>query len=140
MNQALLFFHLFGLMLGAAGGMSSGIIMRRAASATPEAARTLRELGPMLARVSAAGVGLLWVTGLVLVWSRWGGPGNLPPLFWVKLVFVLTLTATVAGTGMAYAAVRGGNPAAAARLSKLGPISGISAILAVLFAVCAFSS
>ncbi len=102
--------------------------------------RTLRGLGPMLANVSAVGLALMWATGLAMVWSRWGGPGNLPGLFWVKFVFVLTLTAATIAIHMSYAQIRGGNPAAAARLPKLGPISGISAVLAVLFAVYAFSS
>jgi hypothetical protein len=140
MSQALLFLHLFGLMLGAAGGMSSGLIMRRAATATPEAAGTLRGLGPMLANTSAAGVALMWVTGLVMVWATWGGPANLPSLFWVKLVFVLALTAAVGAVHMTYGQIRRGNPAAAARLPKLGPVAGLSALLAVLFAVYAFSS
>src|SRR3954454_11263761 len=128
MSQALLFLHLFGLMLGAAGGMSSGLIMRRAAAATPQDARALRGLGPMLADTSAAGLALMWATGLVMVWSRWGGLGNLPGLFWVKFVFVLTLTAAAVATHLAYRQIRGGNLGAAARLPKLGPAAGISAI------------
>ena len=89
MNQFLLFLHFVGLMLGATGGFGSAIVMRRAAGAPPEAARTLRELGPMLANVSAVGLGLMWLSGLIMVWSRWDGPGSLPGLFWVKFVFVL---------------------------------------------------
>ena len=140
MSQALLFIHLVGLMLGAAGGISSGLIMRRVATATPEAARALRGLGPLLANLSATGLLLMWLTGLVLVWTRWGGPGNLPGLFWIKFIFVLTLTAAVGGIHATYAQIRKGNPAAAARLAKLGPIAGLSAFLAVLFAVYAFTS
>ena len=114
--------------------------MRRAAGAPPDAARTLRGLGPMLANTSAVGLALMWVTGLVMVWSRWGGPGNLPGLFWVKAIFILTLTAAAIGTHLTYAEIGRGNVAAAARLPKLGPVAGLSAILAVLFAVYAFSS
>ena len=40
---------------------------------------------------------------------------------------------------MTYAEIRKGNVAVAARLPKLGPMAGISALLAVLFAVLAFS-
>ena len=140
MSQAVLFLHLVGLMLGAAGGFSSALIMRRAAGAPPDAARTLRGLGPMLANTSAAGLALMWVTGLVMVWSRWGGPGNLPGLFWVKAIFILTLTAAAIGTHLTYAEIGRGNTAAAARLPKLGPVAGLSALLAVLFAVYAFSN
>ena len=139
MNQFLLFLHFVGLMLGATGGFGSALVMRRALVVPAEAAGTLRGLGPMLANVSAVGLGLMWLSGLVMVWSRWGGPGNLPGLFWGKLVFVLSLTAAAVAIQLTYRAVRGGDVAAAARLPKLGPVSGVSALLAVLLAVYAFS-
>ena len=139
MNQVLLFLHFVGLMLGATGGFGSALIMRRAAAATPEAGRTLKELGPMLANVSAVGLALMWPSGLVMVWSVWDGPGSLPGLFWVKFVFVLTLTLGAVLIHHAYAEIRRGNFGAAARLPKLGPLSGVSALLAVFFAVFAFS-
>jgi hypothetical protein len=139
MNQILLFLHFLGLMLGATGGFASALIMRRATGLTPERARPLRELGPMLANVSAAGLALMWLSGLVLVWSLWDGPGSLPRLFWVKFLFVLSLTAAAVVIHMTYAEIRRGNPAAATRLPRLGPIAGSSSLLAVLFAVIAFS-
>ena len=113
MNQILLFLHFVGLMLGATGGFGSALVMRRAQAVPAEAAGTLRGLGPMLANVSAVGLVLMWLSGLVMVWSAWGGPGNLPGLFWLKLVFVLSLTAAAGMIHRTYAAVRGGNAAAA---------------------------
>ena len=138
-NDLILFLHFFGLMLGAAGGMSSAIIMRRAASLPPEQGQVIRGLGPVLANVSAAGVIVLWITGLIMVWSKWNGIGSLPTLFWVKFIFVVTLTAAAIAIHMTYADVRKGNTAAAARLPKLGPIAGLSALLATFFAVFAFA-
>ena len=41
---------------------------------------------------------------------------------------------------MSYAEIRRGNMAAAARLPKLGPVAGVSALLAVLTAVFTFSA
>ena len=139
MSQFLLFLHFVGLMLGATGGFGSALIMRRAQSLSPEAAGPLRGLGPMLANVSATGLGLMWLSGLVMVWSRWSGPGSLPGLFWFKFLFVLLLTATAVMIHMTYRAIRGGDGAAATRLPKLGPVAGISSLLAVLLAVYAFS-
>ncbi len=137
-NDVILFFHFFGLMLGAAGGMASGLIMRKAAGLPPEQGQTIRMLGPMLANVAHLGVVVLWVTGLTLVWSKWNGLGSLPTLFWVKAVFIVTLTASAIAVHMTYAEIRKGNKAVASRLPKLGPLSGASAVLAVLFASLAF--
>lgn len=139
MHQTLVFLHLFGLMLGAGGGFVSSLIMRRAARAAPEEAKTLRGLGPMLANTSAVGLTIMWFSGLALVWTVWGGVGALPGMFWVKLIFILTLTAAVVAIHRTYAEIRGGNPAAAGRLPKLGPAAGVSSLLAVLFAVIAFA-
>ena len=139
MNDFILFLHFVGLMLGAAGGLSSSIIMRRALTMGPEQAQTIRSLGPLLANVAHIGVAVLWITGPILVWSKWNGPGSLPTLFWVKFVFVLTLTAASIFIHMTYAEIRKGNVAVASRLPKIGPVAGISALLAVLFATFAFS-
>ena len=138
MNNFILFLHLFGLMLGAAGGLGSGVLMRRALAMPADEAKVVRGLGPLLANVAHIGVALLWVTGLILVWSKWDGFANLPQLFWVKAIFILSLTAVAIFVHMTYAEIRKGNVAVAARLPKLGPMGGVSAILAVLFAVYAF--
>ena len=139
MNDAILFLHFVGLMLGAAGGFASAIIMRRALVLPADEAKVVRGLGPILSTVSATGVAVLWVTGLIMVWSKWDGFGSLPQMFWVKAIFILSLTVMTALIQLTYAEIRKGNPAAAARLPKFGPMAGISALLAVLFAVLAFN-
>jgi hypothetical protein len=139
MNEALLFLHFFGLMLGAAGGFASAIVMRRALTLPADEAKVLRGLGPTLAKVSATGVAVLWVTGLIMVWSKWSGFASLPQMFWVKAIFILSLTVVVGLIHLTYGEIRKGNPAAAAKLPKLGPMAGASALLAVLFAVLAFN-
>ena len=72
-SQFVLFLHFVGLMLGATGGFGSALVMRRALAMPAEAAGPLRGLGPMLANVSGVGLALMWLSGLVLVWSQWGG-------------------------------------------------------------------
>jgi hypothetical protein len=138
MSVVMLFLHLFGLMLGAAGGIASRLVMRRAAGLPEEQAAPLRALGPALANLSAVGVGLLWLTGLALVWLR-GGSAGLPMAFWIKMAFVAALTLAIGLIHHAYADIRRGDKAAAARLPVLGVIAGLSSVLAVLFAVIAFS-
>ena len=139
MNQFILFLHFVGLMMGAAGGFGSAVIMRRALALPADEAKVVRGLGPILANVATVGLALLWVTGFILVWSKWDGFGSLPKLFWVKAVFILSLTVVHGLVLMTYAEIRKGNVALAARLPKLGPMGGISALLAVLFAAMAFS-
>jgi hypothetical protein len=139
MNDFILFLHFFGLMLGAAGGLGGSIVARRALALPAEQAQTLRGMGPIMANVAHVGVVVLWVTGLILVWSKWDGIASLPNLFWVKFVFVLTLTAASLAVHLTYAEIRKGNRAVASRLPILGPAAGVSALLAVLFAAYAFN-
>ena len=125
-------------MMGAAGGFGSAVVMRRALAVPADEAKVIRSLGPVLAKVATVGLALLWATGLILVWSKWDGFGSLPQLFWVKAVFILSLTVVHGLVLMTYGEFRKGNVAVAAQLPKLGPMGGISALLAVLFAVMPF--
>ncbi|HEY7797416.1 MAG TPA: hypothetical protein VIA80_01520 [Hyphomonadaceae bacterium] len=136
--DALLIVHFAGLMMGAGGGIGSTIVMGYARSLPEEQAIIVRGAGPALARLSTFGLVLMLVTGGALVQFRYGGFGAMPQMFWVKLVFVATLTLAAILIEVTYAQVKKGNAAAAANLPRLGPVAGISALLAVVFAALAF--
>lgn len=138
LTDILLFIHLLGLMMGAGGGFGSMIVMRAALARPPEQAGVLRSVGPALGRFSLIGLVLMWLTGLSLVFLKYGGFSALPTIFWVKIAFVLSLTAAAFTLELTYAAVKRGDAKAAARLPLLGPCAGISSLLAALFAVLAF--
>lgn len=137
MLDALLAAHLVGLMMGAGGGFGSMIVMGAANKAPADQAMTLRRLGPTLARFAHVGLILLWITGVSLFLMT-GGSAAMPPFFWVKLAFVGTLTLSAFATEITYAQIKAGNVKAAARLPILGAVSGLSAVLAVIFASLAF--
>jgi hypothetical protein len=136
--DALLIVHFAGLMMGAGGGIGSTIVMGYARSLPEEQAIIVRGAGPALARLSTFGLVLMLVTGGALVQFRYGGFGAMPQMFWVKLVFVATLTLAAILIEVTYAQVKKGNAAAATNLPRLGPVAGISALLAVVFAALAF--
>jgi hypothetical protein len=138
LTDILLALHLFGLMLGAGGGFGSMTVMRIAAARPPEQAAVLRSLGPSLGRLSTVGLVLMLVTGPALVSLKYDGFANMPAMFWIKLVFVTTLTLAAIMIELTYAQIKRGNMAAAARLPMFGPVAGLSSVLAVLFAVLAF--
>lgn len=138
MLDALLVVHLIGLMLGAGGGIGSMVTMRYAGPLPPEQAGVVRGLGPILARVALTGLIILWITGVAMVGTMGGDPSIFPWQFWAKMFFVGTLTISSIAIEITYAQLKRGNLKAAARLPVLGPISGISAVLAVTFAALAF--
>lgn len=137
MNQILLILHLFGF--GAAIGASIGnFTIIRLITASPGDAPVLGKVPPMLARVGQGGLGLLWLTGLIMVWSVFGGPQNLPGTFWIKFVCVLIVTAGVILLGLTLKRVQAGDAAARARLPLLGAITTGFLVLVVIFAVFTF--
>jgi hypothetical protein len=138
MTDILLIFHFIGLMLGAGGGLGSTVAMAHARSLPPEQSGPIRAIGPSLAHMSAAGLVLLILTGVALVAIKYGGFGAMPTLFWIKMIFVATLTFAAIMIEITYTQVKKGNAKAAAILPRLGPVAGISSLLAVIFAALAF--
>lgn len=138
MTDALLALHFIGLMLGAGGGFGSMISARVAAAQPPEHAPAFRALGPALARLSTVGLIVMLATGVALVLAKYGDVSALPGLFWVKMLFVTTLTLAAIVLELTYAEVKRGNAAAAARIARIGPIAGASSLLAVVIAAFVF--
>jgi hypothetical protein len=98
----------------------------------------LSKLTPRFARIGQIGLGLLWITGIILVWTAFGGPGNLPSLFWWTFVLVIAVSAVVGMLDATMRRVRAGDRAVAARLPVLGATSFVLTILIVIIAVFAF--
>ncbi|HEY5080472.1 MAG TPA: hypothetical protein VII91_00825 [Bauldia sp.] len=139
MNQILLVLHLFGFG-GAVSSSVGNIVVMRLIGAAPGDAPVLGKVPPMLASVARGSIGLLWLTGIIMVWSVFGGPGNLPGLFWIKFILVLAVTAAVVMIGLAMKAARNGDTGAAARIPLYGMISSGLLVLIVIFAVWAFAN
>ncbi len=136
MHGFILFLHFVGLMLGAAGGFASALVMIRARSAPEDQAQTMRTLGWPLAMMSATGLVVLWATGILMIFTS---APTLPVLFWAKILFVVVLTVLSGLIHKTYADIRRtGDTALVQRLYALGPASGVILLLIVLLAVYAF--
>lgn len=128
--------HLFGLMLGAGGGMGSMFLAmqaRRLDGPPPPALAALRRRFGMAGFI---GILLLWVTGLWMWLSVYDG-ALLGPAFVLKLV----VAAFILGVGIfGFVAMQRATPGSPppALLRRLGPLSGVAAYLAVALAVLVF--
>jgi hypothetical protein len=137
MNEILLILHLFGFAMGIAAAFGNGL-MFMTMRGTPASAPVLAGITPRFARIGQIGLGLLWITGIILVWSAFGGPQNLPGLFWWKFVLAVLVTVVIALLDVTLRRVRAGDRAAAARLPALGATSFVATILILIIAVFAF--
>ena len=107
MNDILFMLHLFGFGVAFAAAVGNFIILQLVTSSPADAP----VLGQGAAAAGAGGSGrtrALWVTGPIMIWTKFGGIGNLSWAFWVKFLCVIALTAVVVILSIPLEADRGG--------------------------------
>src|SRR5437667_8248208 len=83
-KNVLLILHFFGLGAGFVAGFGTFLVQTVINKSPAADAPILSRAQPPLAMFGEVGLVLLWVTGLIMVFSRSGGVGSLPPAFWWK--------------------------------------------------------
>jgi hypothetical protein len=139
METVLLTIHFLSLAVGIGGGVSSAIAGATFADAEPPVAPAI---GKLVSKIGDAGFGalvLLWLTGIILVFTEYGGFGALPGSFSVKMIGVLGLTgAVVAMQIVKRTALKAGHPPDPGRMKTLGQIALVSAIFTIVMAIVTF--
>lgn len=138
LNQLLLFLHFLGLGLGMSASFGNLLMGKLIGEATPAERPVLGRFPPVMSHVGAGGLVLLWATGLVLTFTKWGGFANLPWQFHVKITGVVLLTLVVGVIEALQAKAKRGDAAAMARLPKVGSIATLLVLVIVFFAVLTF--
>jgi multisubunit Na+/H+ antiporter MnhC subunit len=128
--------HLFGLMLGAGGGMGSMMVAIQAKRAGGPPAPALLSLRKNFAMAALIGVLLLWVTGLWLWLVDYDG-AMLGTVFALKILAAALILAILIAARIAMARTPAGSPPPA-WLQRVGPLSGLLAYVAVALAVIVF--
>ena len=137
-NQVLLILHFVGLAMGLSVSFATAVMMGLVAKAAPNEKAVLGRFLPAMSRVGEVGLGLLWVTGVTMVFTKWGGFAALPWQFHVKLTAVVLLTVTVAYLKVQIRKAQAGDQSAMARIPRFGPLAALFALVAVVFAVLTF--
>lgn len=137
MNEILLILHFFGLAAAAGASIANTVVLRQVMAA-PGDAPVLGKVQLPLSRAGQVGLGLLWLTGLTMVWSRFGGPENLPWTFWIKFLCVLGVTGGVVMLDILAKRARAGDQGARGQLPIYGAATGSLLVLVVIFAVVTF--
>jgi len=142
MNTILLILHFLGLGAGFAASIGNNLVMVLIAKSPPAEAAGLRRFPTAMMPIGDIGLVLLWITGIALLWTKYGGVdafGALPWPFWAKIVCVVLMTLLVGMIHMAVGRIRRGNMAVAARMPAYGRIGAVLLLLIVIFAVMAFN-
>ncbi len=124
--------------MGFAASFGNAVMAGIVAKAAPQEKPVLGRFPPAMVRFGSIGILLLWVTGLTMVFTKWGGFAVLPWQFHAKLTAVVLLTLNLGNIHRIMAKIRKGDAAAAASLPTAGRIGMVLAITAVIFAVLTF--
>ena len=135
--EIVMFFHYFGLMLGAGaglGGMAAAIAHKRTGGGPPS--DTIKAIKPIFGLFGLSGICLLWVTGLLMTTTL--DSALLGTWFYVKLlVAAIMLAISVFLKVVAAKSAKAGTPPPA-YFDPLGRISGLLALIAVALAIYIF--
>jgi uncharacterized membrane protein len=107
-------------------------------SAAPPDKAVLARFPPAISKIGKVGLGLLWVTGATMAYTKWSGIGSMPWTFHVKLTAVVLLTLLVAYITRLEARIHRGDAAAAAQIQTIGKLTSLCALTAIIFAVLTF--
>ncbi len=138
LNYGLLILHFIGLAMGLSVSFSGMVMAKVIAGAAPNEKPVLARFPPRMLMVGHMGLGLLWATGLSLVYTKWGGFGVLPWQFHVKLTAVALLTIVIGYITRLMKKAARGDQAAAVQVQAVGKIAFLLALTAVTFAVLTF--
>jgi len=141
MNTILLILHLLGFGAAFAASLANNVVMIVAAKASPEDAAGLRRFPPVMIRAADIGLALLWITGPVLLWTKYNGAEGLATLPWsfeAKIICVVLLTIVLGMIHMTLGKIRRGDMSVAARLPVFGRIGLGLLLLVVIFAAMTF--
>jgi len=137
-NHVVLILHFLGLALGFSVSFANLVMGRLISAAPPQEKAVLSQFPPNMSRVGSIALSLLWVTGLIPVFTKWGGFATLTWQFYVKLAAVLLLTATVLRIHRLERLLQRGDSAAGARIQSAGKVAMSLAVVALVFAVLTF--
>lgn len=137
-NHTLLILHFLGLGMGLSVSFGNIVMLGLVARASPSEQSVLMRFPPAISKVGKVGLGLLWATGLTMVFTRWNGFEGMPWQFHVKISAVILLTLVVTVIGRIEAQVARGDMRMAAKMPSLGKMASACALTAVIFAVLAF--
>lgn len=139
METVLLVIHFLALAVGIGGGAASAVAAGIAKSSEPAGAMAIGKVQSKVGDVGFVALIVLWLTGIWMVFSVYGGFSGVPDGFSTKMIGVVGLTIAVAGMQVVKRrAMAAGSPPSANTMEWLGRLALVSAIFTITFAVLTF--
>jgi len=135
----LFWIHIVAIALGGAASFGIPVVGSRMPTASPEVRPLLFSLMDGLSRLGRVAMGLLIVTGPLILWLKYGGAAALSAWFSVKMVLVVVLLVSVIFAGINGKRAERGDTVALQRAPMIGMFTSAVFVLVLLSAVFAFN-
>ena len=135
----LLWAHFMGLGMAVGGGIALSQIGPRLAAAAADRRGDWWPLETFFSRIASAGLVVLLITGPLMLWLKFGGPGGLSHWFWAKMALVALALAAVGVHEWAGARFKRGDETAIPAMFLGGRLAGAAITLVVICAVFTFN-
>lgn len=137
-NTILIWAHFIGLAVGGAAAFGIPVIGSRMPVVAAETRPVLLGIMHALSRVGRIGIGLLLLSGPLLVWLKYGGWEGVSHWFWVKMVLVVLLIVGIIYSSQLLKRLQAGDISAARISPRVGMVNTALLLLIVLTAALAF--
>lgn len=134
----LIWVHIVAFVAGGSNSVVGPVIGGRMASATPEQRAGYFSVMNTLTQVGKVAMATLLVTGPLIMFLKYGGLGGASIWFWIKMVLVAVMLATIIYGGIQFKKSQGGDLEAAHRAESAHRITGLAFLGVLLSAVLAF--
>lgn len=139
LNLALFWAHMMSLVLGGVASFGIPLLAARLGGADPAARPVLGAAMEQFSKLGSAAIGTLILTGAIMVFTKFGGPGAMNAAFWAKIALVVVLVGVIIVNKRLGAKARAGDRQAAAQAATMAKVAiGILAAV-VLAASVAFA-
>lgn len=135
----LFWLHILALVAGGSNAVVGPIIDARLGGATAEQRQGYLGVLAALSQVGKVAMVVLLVTGPLLLWLKYGGLGGVTIWFWVKMVLIVVLLASIIIGEINFKKEQAGDMAAAKIADIAHKVSGLAFAGVLLAAVLAFN-
>jgi hypothetical protein len=138
LNQFLLVLHFLGLAMGLSVSFSNMVMAGLIDKATPGERPILGRFPFAMTRVGDIGLTLLIVSGLGLLFLKYGGLSAMPVTFHIKLTLVVVLIGIIGYIHSLLKKLKNGDASVGPRIQAAGKAAFVTALAIVIFAVLSF--
>lgn len=138
LNILLFWAHMMALSLGGVASFGIPLLAARMGAADPAARPALAGAMELFSKIGSAAIGTLILTGILMVFTKYGGIGGVGGAFWLKMALVVVLLGVIVVNKRLGAKARAGDREAAAQAASMAKLAIALLAAVVMSAILAF--